>query len=94
MAKLAKKLCARHVRKVSSTNASHGSVMDPFSLRMNQGGKGPYPPIVQTLPLVGLGKEGSLFLVVVLGAQAFTLSLARPLSIAIIAVSAAVLKGR
>ena len=44
------------------------------------------PPIVQTLPLVGLGKEGSLFLVVVLGAQAFTLSLARPLSIAIIAV--------
>ena len=52
------------------------------------------PPIVQTLPLVGLGKEGSLFLVVVLGAQAFTLSLARPLSIAIIAVSAAVLKGR
>ena len=65
-----------------------------FSLGMNQRGERALPPIVQTLPLVGLGKKGSLFLVVVLGAQAFTLSLARPLSIAIIAVSAAVLKGR
>ena len=58
----------------------------PFSLGMTQRGERALPPIVQTLPLVGLGKEGSLFLVVVLGAQAFTLSLARPLSIAIIAV--------